>query len=570
MNFSELVELFNELDTTNQRTLLATYVANYIKKAEGKDLQYSIYLILGNVYPERSEYTLGIAEKMMIETLSQQTGYSSDTIKTRLGEVGDLGIVAEELYKKPLQKTLFNMPKILDIETLILNLRDISKIEGEGSNSKKINSLRAILTNCNSTEVKYLVKIILGTLRLGVSVHTVIDSLTQLYTKTAREKAMLERMYMFNTDLGEIAVRVKENGIDKEGDIEPVYHQPIKPMLASRLDYDKIITKHGGTTYAEWKLDGERVQIHKMKNKIILYSRQLNDISEQYPDVVKYVGDALGTYNCVVEGEIVAFKDGKYLPFQVLMKRKRKHHIKEAIEEVPVRVYIFDLLKHSDSDYTNTPYLLRRDVLGKLFQDTHNVFLAPQKECHTTGQLVEFFKEARAKGLEGIIAKSRDGKYDAGKRGTNWIKMKSMEGGKMDDTIDVVIIGGNHGYGRRGGTAGSFLCAVWDDRTNRFVAFTNIGSGFTDEQIGELTDVVNEHTLKIMPPNVFSYVAPDIWVAPQIVLEIMVDEIQVREGKAYAARFPVFKQIRKDKSPQDITKLSEIEDMYKRQTASQK
>lgn len=565
MNFSELVELFDELDTTKQRTLLTTYIANYIKKAEGKDLQFSIYLILGNVYPEKAEYTLGIAENTMIEALSQQTGYDIKNIKHKLAELGDLGLVAEELFKNPWQLKIFHPPQMLKIESLVQKLRSTSKISGDGSTDKKIRAICSLLTNCNPLESKYLVKIILGNLRLGVSVHTVIDALAQLYTKTARDKAMLERMYMFGSDLGDVAVRVKKNGVDKEGSIEPVYHQPIKPMLASRLDYDKILTKHGGITYAEWKLDGERVQIHKMRDKIILYSRQLNDISEQYPDIVKYAEKALGTYNCVVEGEIVGYKDGKFLPFQVLMKRKRKHNIKEAMKEVPVRLYLFDILKHSESDHTNTPYVLRRDVLGKLFQDTDHVFLVPQQECHTTGQLVEFFKTARAQGLEGIIAKTKAGLYSAGKRGDDWIKMKAMEGGKMDDTIDVVIIGGNHGHGRRAGTAGSFLCAVWDTRQLRFVAFTNIGSGFTDEQIVELTDITNEHTLEMMPPNVFSYVSPDLWVAPQIVLEIMVDEIQLREGKAYAARFPVFKRIRKDKGPQDITTLAEIEDMYRRQ-----
>lgn len=570
MNFSELVELFNELDTTNQRTLLATYVANYIKKAEGKDLQYSIYLLQGSVFPESSEITLGVAEKTMIEALSLQTGYNESVIMDKLGEIGDLGLVAEDLFKKPMQKVLFKPPKILDIENLVQKLRAISAIDGEGSHNKKIKSFLALLTRCNPNEAKYLIKIILGTLRLGVSTHTILDSLTQLFTKSAREKALLERMYMFSPDLGEVAVKIKEKGLDKEGTVEPIYHQPIKPMLASRADYDKIIQKQGGVSYAEWKLDGERVQIHKMKDKIILYSRQLNDISEQYPDVVEYIGKALGTYNCVVEGEIVAYKDGKFLPFQVLMRRKRKEKIEETMKEIPVRVYLFDILKHAGSDHTNTPYTLRRDVLGKLFQDTDHVFLVPSQECHTTGQLVEFFKDARVKGLEGIIAKSRTGKYEAGKRGNNWIKMKAVEGGKMDDTIDVVIIGGNHGYGRRAGLAGSLLCAVFDSRSNRFVAFTNIGSGFTDEQMIELTDIVNDYTIKMKAPNVFSYVEPDIWVAPQVVLEIMVDEIQLRENIAYSARFPVFKRIRKDKGPQDITTLAEIEDMYRRQTASQK
>ena len=565
MNFSEIVELFNEFEQTTQRTLLRGFLVKFIKKTDADDLKTALYLIQGTVFPLKSDKVLGIAEKMMIEAVARQTGYSEEETTTRLKEVGDLGLVVEEFLTVPYQTTLFNVPKILDIHKLLQKLRDISEIEGEGSNSKKLSVVNSLLAQCAPNEAKYLVKIILGTMRLGVSVHTILDALVDVFGKSARDQAMIERMYMFNSDIGEVGYTLKTKGITDETELVPVYHQPIKPMLASRVDYDKIIKKHDGITYAEWKLDGERVQIHKMKDNIVLFSRNLNDITEQYPDVVKYLKEAIGTYNAVVEGEIVAYDDGKFLPFQALMKRKRKTGIEEMVKEMPVRVYLFDILKHSDKDHTNTPYYLRRDILADLFQDTDNVFLVPQQECHTTGQLVEFFRDAKANGLEGIIAKSRTGKYDAGKRGDNWIKMKAMEGGKMDDTIDVVIIGGNNGQGRRAGMAGSLLCAVYDTQKNQFVAFTNIGSGFTDEQMAEMTEIVNEYTLQTIPPNVFSYVAPDIWVAPQIVIEIMVDEIQLREGMAYSPRFPVFKQIRKDKGPKDITTLQEIEEMYRRQ-----
>ena len=565
MNFSEIVELFHEFEQTSQRTLMKESLAKFIKNAGADDLKTALYFIQGSIFPLKSDKVLGVAEKMMIEAVSQQSGYTLKEVSTRLADIGDLGIVIEELLTDPQQTTLFKASKILDIHKLIQKLRDISEIQGDGSNSKKLKVICGLLSLCSPNEAKYLVKIILGNLRLGVSVHTILDALVSVFGKTAKDQALIERMYMFNSDIGDVGFILKTKGITLETELVPVYHQPIKPMLASRVDYDQIIKKHGGVTYAEWKLDGERVQIHKMKDVIILFSRNLNDITEQYPDVVKYLREAIGTGNAVVEGEIVGFKDGKFLPFQVLMGRKRKTGIEQAIIDIPVRVYLFDILKHSDKDHTNTPYYLRRDILGELFYDTNDVFLVPRQECHTKGQLVEFFKAARDSGVEGIIAKNKLGKYEAGKRGDNWIKMKSIEGGKMDDTIDVVIIGGNNGQGRRAGMAGSFLCAVLDKEHNQFIAFTNIGSGFTDEQIADLTLLANEYTIEKPALNVFSYVAPDIWIAPEIVLEIMIDEIQFREGKAYSARFPVFKQIRNDKGPMDITTIQEIEDMYKRQ-----
>lgn len=565
MNFSEIVELFHEFEKTSQRTLLAEELAKFIKTTEADDLKTALYLIQGTIFPLKSDKVLGVAEKMLKEAVAKQSGYSEEEVSTKLAELGDLGLVIEELLNSPQQSTLFESPKILDIHRLIDNLRKIPDIQGDGSNAKKLKVIRGLLTRCTPNEAKYLVKIILGNLRLGVSVHTILDAFVSVFAKTARDQALIERMYMFNADIGEIGFILKTKGVSDEVELVPVYHQPIKPMLASRVDHDKILKKHGGSTYAEWKLDGERVQIHKMKDTIVLFSRGLNDITEQYPDVVKYLKEAIGTFNAVVEGEIVGYKDGKFLPFQQLMGRKRKTGIEQAVKDIPVRVYLFDILKHSDKDHTNTPYYLRRDILAELFQDTDNVFLVPQKECHTTGQLIEFFNEAQAKGLEGIIAKKKIGKYDAGKRGDNWIKLKAIEGGKMDDTIDVVIIGGNQGRGRRATMAGSFLCAILDEDKKQFIAFTNIGTGFSDEQIAELTNLANEYTIEMPPPNVFSYVAPDIWVAPQIVIEIMVDEIQYRQGKAYSPRFPVFKQIRNDKGPSQITTLKEIKEMYARQ-----
>lgn len=566
MNFSEIVEVFEKFVSTNQRKLLTEYTSNFLKKIEEpQDLQYSIYLLQGNVFPERSNDTIGVGESLLIDTLSEYTGYSINYIKNILVEKGDLGESAEILINNPRQQRLFNTPSVLEIELLVHTIRSIAHIHGDKANEKKKRTIHSLLGKCNAKDSKYLIKIILGNLRLGVSTHTILDALANVFGKEPKDKIRIERTYMFNPDLGKVAFQLKENGVEEFVEPAVTYDSPIKMMLAQRVDYDKIIKEHDGMTYCEWKLDGERAQIHKTRDGVVIYSRELNDITEQYPDLVEEIMKVFKKQSCVVEGEIVAVENGKFMPFQHLMKRKRKKNIEEIAKEVPVKLYLFDILKHVDKDYTNAPYHLRRHVLGQLFQDSGMIKLVPNQECHILQQVIDFFEEAKEQGLEGIIAKKRGGVYSPGKRSKDWIKMKAYEGGRADDTIDVVIIGGFHGRGRRRNTAGSFLCAVYDKERDKLVAFTNIGSGFTDEQIVKITKLANENVMVAAPPNVETQVEPDLWVLPSIVLEIMVDEIQLRENVAYVPRFPVFKRLRPDKGPRDCTTLQEIQEMYNRQ-----
>lgn len=575
MMIDDLISTFDEIEGTSSRIEKTEYLTKLLKKVKDEDeMRILIKMLQGELISTISgEEKLGVAEISVINALTLITGYSRDIIREEVLKTGDIGSAGEIMMKKRRQKTLF-----VDESTLnIVSLYELIKKLGDYGGKAKLDHLRKILSLLTPKQAKYVIKMIVGLLRLGVSTQTIIIALSYMATDKPDSASIIEQQYNVNPDLSIIAVQVMKSGIPDAEEIKVTYYTPVKPMLASRLDYNEILPKMGGNCYVEPKLDGERVQIHKNKisedeSKVTLYSRQLTDITDQYPDVVELIKKEVAAHDCILDGEIVAMEGEKMLPFQVLMKRKRKHDVEDVAKEVPVSVWIFDLIKLGDKDYTNTPYILRKEILIDVFRQTDKLRHVNYREVRTPAELVDYFNEARGLNMEGLICKKSYGHYEAGKRGHNWVKLKSLEGAKMADTIDVVVIGGYHGRGRRAqaGIAGSLLCAIYDENTQRFIAFTNLGTGFSDELMEDLTIRVRDKVLPSAPPSVFSFLQPDVWIEPFLVLEIMADEIQFREGKAYTPRFPVFKNLRLDKSPKDITTLREIEDMYQRQRQAQK
>jgi len=575
MMINELIDTFDEIEKTTSRIEKTEHLTKLFKKVkEADDMKVLIKMCQGELISTISgEDKLGVAEITVINALTLISGFSRDKIRESVLKHGDIGSAAEEVLKGRRQKTLF----VDESQLNIVALYNLTRKLGEYGGKTKIDHLRKILSLLTPKQAKYIVKMIVGLLRLGISTQTIIVALSYMATDKPDSASFIEKAYNMNPDLSVIAVQVMENGVMEIDEIVPMYYTPIKPMLASRLDYNDIFPKMGGNIYVEPKLDGERVQIHKNKigenkSKITLYSRQLTDITDQYPDLVEIIDKGIAANDCILDGEIVAMEGDKFLPFQVLMKRKRKHDVEESAKEVPVTVWIFDVIKLGDKDYTNTPYIMRKEILIDIFQETDKLRHVNYREVRSPAELVEYFNEARGLNMEGIICKSAYSQYQAGKRGNSWVKLKSLDGAKMADTIDVIVIGGYNGRGRRAqaGIAGSLLCAIYDEQNSRYIAFTNLGTGFTDEIMEELTMKVRDKVIPHAPHNVFSYIKPDVWVEPFLVLEIMADEIQYREGKAYTPRFPVFKSIRTDKGPKDVTTLTEIKEMYERQRQAQK
>jgi len=575
MNLDKLTEIFVKLEGTNSRNEMTEIVANFLESlSETGELRIIINLLQGQHDLDK----LGVGESMILDSLVSISGYTKEQLKTGVAKFGDAGSIAEEVLSKRLQYPLFKLTVEPSVKDFYDKIRHLGEID---SYKAKIRWLSAIFNNISPSSAKYAVRIILGILRLGISTQTLLDALAVGVAGDKKHKEDIENAYNVMPTIGDVAVKLKDEGMEEISITDAIYNTPVRPMLASRLKLDEIMPKMGDRCFGEYKLDGERAQIHITKVKIRetgdekqdytirvkIFSRKLTDITEQYPDIVSIVKSNIKVNHAILDGEIVAYNGGKMLPFQVLMKRKRKHDIKELVKEVPTKLYLFDILKLGEKTQFNTPYLLRRDILAGLFaDDDKEIELVKNREIIAKGQLVGFFEQARKLGYEGVVLKGADSLYKAGKRGVDWVKLKGLEGAKMLDTLDVAIIGGYHGMGRRQGMAGAFLCGVQEN--GNYVAFTKIGSGFTDKEIAEISVLTEPLMLEKQPLIIQSFEPAEVWIEPRIVIEIMCDEITrvVHNGAhVYSVRFPVFKSIRTDKGPKDVTTLDEIKEMYEKQ-----
>lgn len=585
MKFKILADLFSKLASTSKRLEMIDFLSNFFleikKKGDFSDLDKIIYLLQGQLVSNIKQFPkLGLAEKMIIEALSLHSGINGKEIKRILLKEGDIGATAELiLSKKKKQRSLFDFDSgleetesSLDIAELYSALQKIATAEGAGSQDVKLGVLRSLMRKSSPPETKYLLRIITSTLRVGVSTLTIIDGLAQGFTGDKKTRGFIEKAYNQHPDLGDIALKLAESGLEAVKKVKITYGTPIRNMLASRVPYSEIIDKLGVPCVAEYKLDGERLQIHKTGDKILLFSRRLLEISEQYPDVCEVIRTNIKVERAILEGEVVAMDPfyEKMLPFQVLSRRRRKYDIKDVSKAIPVSLFLFDLLLIEDESFLDKPYPIRRKKLEEIVKPNDEIRLVVAKEIRSTEELLEFFNEARNAGTEGIIAKSIgvDSIYQAGNRGFLWIKLKGLEGGKLADTIDVVIVGAFYGRGRRKGWYGTYIGAVYDPENDTFEAFTRIASGWTDEIMELLKNEVKKYEVEKKPNNVICDDEPDQWLLPEIVIEIIGDEITISDkfsSLGYSMRFPVFQRIRPEKGPKDTTTVDEIKQLYETQ-----
>ncbi|MHA2035226.1 MAG: ATP-dependent DNA ligase [Promethearchaeota archaeon] len=580
MKFNRLAQLFSELENTTKRLkmidLLSDFFTKIKQEGDFEDLNSIIYLLQGQLVPNIRQFPkMGIAEKMIIEALSVHSGVDNNKIKEVLVKQGDIGATAELiLSRKKRQKSLFDYNETitessLELSDLYSELRKIALTEGSGSHDIKLGILRGLMRKSSPLETKYLLRIITSTLRVGVQSPTIIEGLALAFTGSRDNKAFIERAYSLHPDLGKISKTLAINGLEEVKQIDIEYGTPILSMLASRDNYTEFVNRLGKPFIAEYKLDGERLQIHKNGDSIILFSRRLLDISEQYPDVCEIINESVKADKVIFEGEVVAMDHfyEKMLPFQVLSKRRRKHDVEDVSKEVPVCLFVFDLLKFGEESFVDKSLPNRRKKLEEIIRERDELRLVKSVMIDSTEELVDFFNKARSEGNEGIMAKSiqDDAVYQAGNRGFLWLKLKSLEGGKLKDSIDVVLVGAFYGKGRRTGVLGTYIGAVYDPETDRFIAFTRFFSGLTDELSESLTIEMEKYKVERKPVNVICEDSPEIWLKPEKVMEITGDEITVSDKFStlgFSLRFPVFQRIRPEKDPKDITTIEEIKELY--------
>ena len=579
LDFSTIVKILGQMEQTTSRLELTNYLVTLFKNSPSDLVDKIIYLIQGKIRPDYEGIEMGIAEKMIIRIISQISNISNDEVYRKYREKGDLGSVAEAILRNKIQTTLFN--EKVTIERISLVFDKISKTTGKGSQETKIKLFASLFNDSSPEECKYIIRFALGTLRLGIADSTIMDALALAYTSDKKNRKILENAYNVSSDMGRVSKILAKQGLEAVSAIKIELFIPIRPMLAERVQTSKeALEKVSGKAAVEFKLDGERVQIHRGDKKVQIFSRSLENITHYYPDVAE-ASRTITLRNFIIEAEVVAINKytEEFLPFQELMHRRRKYDIDKNVENYPVSVNVFDILYASGRDKTNLPYIERRALLKDTITNSvdRRLTLIQQRIVSSVDQLEKFMAKSIEYGCEGLVVKQTNSPYRAGARGFAWIKIKREYRSELVDTLDLVIIGGSYGRGRRVGRYGALLLAVYDKNENAFKSVCKVGSGFTDEVLEELFTDLGKYMIPKKHPRVSSKLEMNTWFIPTIVIEIIASEItlspeydagmdSIRKGFGLSLRFPKFtKKIRRDKNPQDITDESELIEMYRKQ-----
>ncbi len=567
MDFQMLVDLYQELENTSSGNKMREILSDFFKSVPEDDIRVISYLTLGQIASEYENVVLGMAEKSAIKAVAKAAGAEESKTARIMQETGDAGLTAEKLLQKKTQ-TLIPLGK-LSVKEVFEKLHKITEASGTGSQEVKINILVNLLQKASPKGAKYIIRIALGTLRMGVADMTVLDSLAIAYTGSKKAKELLEKAYNICPDVGIIAETLAKKGLKGIEKIDVQVGRPIKMMLAQRVDaLEEITAKIPGKLAIEAKYDGERMQVHKTKDKITIFSRQMENITGQFPDVVKCLKEHVSGKEYIIEGEIVAIdKEGKPLHFQVLMQRKRKTNIEEYIKKVPVQLKLFDLLYHDGSSYLHLPYSERTEQLAKNVAKGKHITLADRIITDDLDEVNAFFQKMLKERQEGIMIKSMDSEYQAGTRGWNWIKWKKEYQKEMTDTFDLVVVGAFHGKGKRSGTYGALLCAGYNEKDDVFETITKLGTGLTDEVLAELPGKLKKYERDKKPARVsVNQIKPEVWLEPVLVVEVLAAEITKSPSHSLglALRFPRFIRFRDDKKAEQATTRKEIEQMYKK------
>lgn len=589
MDFIILAQTFDKLEGITSRIQLTNVLVELFKKTPPDIIDKVVYLIQGRLWPEWSGLPeLGVGEKFLIKAVSIATKASEAEVERLYKQLGDLGKAAEQLRQRStvggLTQFIRNTSKQsmrLSVERVYETLSKVASMVGEGSRDIKIKLIAGLLMDSEPLEAKYLVRLIEGRLRLGVGDATILDALAICYAGSQSYRAVVERAYNIRADLGNVAKTLASAGVESLKVIKPKVGVPIRPMLAERLsDPKEILDKVGGKALVEFKYDGERAQIHKSSGNVWVFSRRLENITHQYPDVVEALPNSLRCDEAVVEGEIVAVdpNTNELRAFQELMHRKRKHDIHEVIKDFPVRLYLFDVLYVDGEDLTTASILTRKKYLQDIVVQSDMIRLADSLITDDVGQLENFFLKAVESGCEGVVAKAIHDQavYQAGARGWLWIKYKRDYKSEMIDTVDLVVVGAFYGRGRRGGKYGALLMAAYDSDTDTFKTVCKVGSGFTDEDLEKIPTLLQPYIIGHKHPRVDSELEPDVWVVPALVAEVIGAELtlsplhtcgkgKVKEGVGISIRFPRFLRWRDEKKAEDATTVDELVEMYRSQ-----
>jgi DNA ligase 1 len=578
MKFSKLVNYFEKLEETSSRLILIDILSDLFKNTDKEEIDKIIYLTQGRIAPFFAPVEIGMADKTVADALGRAFNETKENVLKMYSRIGDIGLVAQQLSSKfKIQNSK------LTVEDVFKTLTEIAGTSGVGTVEKRIILLSDLLKKVDPVSAKHLVRVPLGKTRLGIGDPTILDSLAKGILGDRANRKLLEKAYNETSDLGLIGKTLLTDGLEEVQKLTVTVGRPIRSELCERLPNPvKVFEKMGEKVHATPKYDGFRVQIHKDGNKVSMYSRNLEDMTHMFPELIEGTLKQVNVKTAILDTEALAYQpeSEEFLPFQETTKRRRKHGIEAMAETLPLRAFVFDILYADGKSLIDTPLHERVRILKKVVDTGDTLLEAPGEILTDPKDLQLMLDDSISKGLEGVVVKKIDSLYEAGGRNFNWVKLKRHSSGELHDTIDCVILGYIFGKGKRTAFgAGALLVGIYDKDKDEFVTVSKIGTGLSDDEWKSIKEKTKGMELSHKPARTNSLIEPSVWVKPEIVIEVLADEItrsplhtaglKITDGvkePGYALRFPRLVTFRdKDKKPEDATTVEELIEMYNQQ-----
>ncbi len=578
MTFSKLSSYFEKLEKTASRLSLIEILSDLFKQSSKEEIEKIVYLTQGRIAPFFEPTEIGMADKTVAQAIARAYGSDKEKVLKEYSKLGDMGLAVEAISSR--EKTNNSTISVSDVFEILTH---IAKTSGEGTVEKRQHLLSDLLQKIDPISAKYLVRIPLGNLRLGIGDPTILDGLATAKLGDKTQRKLLEGAYNRTSDLGLIAKTLWTHGLRSVQKLTVQVGKPIRSELCERLPNPEKVIEKMGTVDVQYKYDGFRVQIHKDGEKVTMFSRNLESMTHMFPELILATKKQVKAKTAILDTEALAYnpESEEFLPFQETTKRRRKHGIDEMALKLPLKAFVFDVLYKNGQSLIDEPLTKRIEILKQTVHTDEILIPTKNQTISDPKKLSVLLEDAISKGLEGVVVKRLDSPYEAGGRNFNWVKLKRHSAGELHDTIDCVLLGYIFGKGKRTAFgAGALLVGVYDSKKDEFVTVSKIGTGLSDEEWREIHTRADKIKLDHKPARVSSVIVPSVWIKPEIVIEVLADEITrspihtagsstsqdgVREP-GFALRFPRLVSFRgKDKRAEDATTVKELIGMYQQQ-----
>jgi len=562
MRYKKLAELYESLGSTTKRLEKTEILSKFLKEVTEEDKEI-LYLLQGEIYPEYSEKKIGISNQLVIQAISKSTGTEKDKVVKEWKSIGDLGKVAEKLISNKKQSTL--QSRVITTEKVLENLRKLPELEGKGTVNKKLALITELLTSASPVEALYLTRTLIGDLRIGVQESTIRDAMAKAFFSEEKEAIdKIQRAIDRTNDLSLVFEMTKTKKLDRLKEVHLEVGKPIKVMLAQKAKNIKEGFEMVGKPCAiEYKYDGFRLLIHKKGKEVILFTRRLENVTKQFPEVVEYLSKYVKGNSFILDSEAVGYdkKTKEYQSFQHISQRiRRKYDIEKLREELPVEVNVFDVLYFNGKSQLDEPFEKRAKLVRQIVKNQPYKIIASKMIITDDETKAEkFYKSALKDNQEGIMMKKLDAMYQPGRRVGHMIKVKPEE-----RDLDLVITGAEYGAGKRSGWMSSFILSCRGNKQGEFLEVGKMGTGIKEKEEEGMS--FKELTEKLKP-LIVSEKGKTVKIKPKIIVSVTYQEIQrsPNYNSGWALRFPRFVSLRPDKPLSEIASLKEIEKDFENQ-----